>query len=273
VADVILVAAVVVGAFIVTRMSGFVIRRLVRRVSERTDGATRWWRARSVRTGSETAEIGEQRRRQRIDAAARMLNHVASLVVWIAATIAVFQLLDVDAAFFLSSAGFIGAAVAIGGQHKVNDYLSGLSVLFEDRYGVGDELAVDTATGDEVHAVVDHVGLVTTRLRAEHGTIHLPNASMVVVRNLSQEPSPATLRLHVERDEQGLEVADERSVAAALRGLAGSEQLTDVIFVGDLATRRTADGELDVAVKTTRPLDDRARAMLIERAEAALRSR
>ena len=54
-----------------------------------------------------------------------------------------FHLFDIDAAFFLSSAGFIGAGVAIGGQHKVNDYLTGLSVLFEDRYGVGDELVVD----------------------------------------------------------------------------------------------------------------------------------
>ena len=72
-----------------------------------------------------------------------MLNHVVRLVVWTAVTIVVFHLFDIDAAFFLSSAGFIGAAVAIGGQHKVNDYLTGLSVLFEDRYGVGDELVVE----------------------------------------------------------------------------------------------------------------------------------
>ena len=56
-----------------------------------------------------------------------------------------FHLFDIDAAFFLSSAGFIGAGLAIGGQHKVNDYLTGLSVLFEDRYGVGDELLVEIA--------------------------------------------------------------------------------------------------------------------------------
>ena len=58
-----------------------------------------------------------------------MLNHLVTVVVWLAVGIAVFQLFDIDAAFFLSSAGFLGAAVAIGGQHKVNDYLTGLSVL------------------------------------------------------------------------------------------------------------------------------------------------
>ena len=112
-------------------------------------------------------------------------------------TIAVFHLFDIDAAFFLSSAGFIGAGVAIGGQHKVNDYLTGLSVLFEDRYGVGDELVVDMGRPEPVHAVVDNIGLVTTRLRDERSTIHVPNAQLTVVRNLSQEAAASTVRLQL----------------------------------------------------------------------------
>ena len=47
--------------------------------------------------------------------------------------------------------------------------------------------------------------------------------------------------------------------------LAGSEQLTDVVFVGDLAAERTADGRVDVAVRTVRPLDERATTVLVER--------
>ena len=61
---------------------------------------------------------------------------------------------------------FIGAGLAIGGQHKVNDYLTGLSVLFEDRYGVGDDLVVETAGRDPFPAVVEHVGLFTCSLVA-----------------------------------------------------------------------------------------------------------
>ena len=196
-----------------------------------------------------------------------MLNHVVTLVVWIGVTIAVFHLFAIDAAFFLSSAGFIGAAVAIGGQHKVNDYLTGLSVLFEDRYGVGDELVVDVGGGERVHAVVDNIGLVTTRLRDETSTLHVPNAQLTVVRNLSQEASAATVRLRVP-DVEGPDAT--RWAAEALRGLAGSEQLTDVVFVGDLAAERGADGRVDVAVKTVRPLDERATSLLVERAERVL---
>ena len=65
------------------------------------------------------------RRRQRVDAAARMVNHIMTVVVWICVTIASFQILDIDAAFFTCSVGFIGAGLAIGGQHKVNDYVTG----------------------------------------------------------------------------------------------------------------------------------------------------
>jgi small conductance mechanosensitive channel len=245
------------------------MRRVVRRIAKRSDAAGRWWRTAALRSGTESAAATEQRRRQRVDAAARMLNHVVSLVVWIGASIAAFHLLEIDAAFFLSSAGFLGAAVAIGGQHKVNDYLTGLSVLFEDRYGVGDELVVDVGGGERLHAVVDNVGLVTTRLRDETSTLHVPNAQLSVVRNLSQEASVATVSLRVpERGDVDVDV--ERSAAEALRGVAGSAQLTEVVFVGDLTAAPVRDGRVDVAVRTVRPLDDRARSVLVERAEQAL---
>ncbi|HEU4842405.1 MAG TPA: mechanosensitive ion channel domain-containing protein [Ilumatobacteraceae bacterium] len=261
-----IVLALLVGAVLVTRVSGFAMRRVVRRVANRSDANGRWWRAGASRIGLESADATEQRRRQRTDAAARMLNHLVSVVVWIGVSIAVFHLFDIDAAFFLSSAGFIGAAVAIGGQHKVNDYLTGLSVLFEDRYGVGDELLVDTG-GERIHAIVDNIGLVTTRLRDAASTLHVPNAQLALVRNLSQEAAASTVRLRVP-DVDGLD--SEASAAEALRALAGSEQLTDVVFVGDLAAERTGDGRVDVAVRTVRPLDDRARTVLVERAERVL---
>jgi small conductance mechanosensitive channel len=256
VSPVFVLPALIVGAIIVTRVSGVAMRRVVRRVAERSGGS---------RGGLESADATELRRRQRTHAAARMLNHVVAVVVWIGVVIALFHLFDVDAAFFLSSAGFIGAGLAIGGQHKVNDYLTGLSVLFEDRYGIGDELLIETSTGEARRVVVDHIGLVTTRLRDTTSTLHIPNAKLELVRNLSQEASAATVRLRLPGEE-----VDATRAATAVRNVAGSEQLTDLVFVGDLAAQPTPDGTVDVAVRTVRPLDDRSRALLVERAEHAL---
>lgn len=257
--------ALVVGGLVLTRVSGFVIRFIVRRVATRSIATpSSWWRHRSRRVGGESVEIGEQRRRQRIDAASRMLNHLVSLVTWIVILIVGFHLLDIDAAFFLSSAGFIGAAVAIGGQHKVNDYLTGLTVHFEDRYGVGDEIVVEVGWNEPVHAVVDHVGLFSTRLRDSSSAMHFPNHALSQLRNLSQEATTTTLRLSVEGSPGAEEVAD------AIRGLAGSSELTDVIFLGDIAAYAPHTGEVAVDVQTLRPLDDRETELLERRAQRVL---
>jgi small-conductance mechanosensitive channel len=266
------IAALIVGAFIFTRISGLVLRRVIRRMAER--GAkglpTRWWWAAVRYGGIDRSEMGAQRRRQRVDAAARMINHLVTVVVWIVVTIAIFQILDVVAAFFLSSLGFIGAGLAIGGQHKVNDYLTGLEVLFEDRYGVGDELIVEQVGREPLHAVVDHIGLFSTRLRDETSTLHVPNGSLSLVRNLSQQATTETLRLHVGNDPE-FDLVSERSVAKTVRGLGGSENLTEVIFVGDLDAQRREDGDIEVEVKTTRPLDPRSKEVLQAKAEDTLR--
>ena len=176
----------------------------------------------------------------------RMVSHLVAVVIWIVATIMVFHLLDIDAAFFLSSAGFLGAAIAIGGQHKVNDYLTGIGVLFEDRYGVGDEIVVDPGDGVPVSAVVDHIGLFSTRLKDSRSTLHVPNSALTTVRNLSQEAAVSTIRLHVPGDA----TADE--AMSTLRGLAGTDGLTDVIFVGDLDAHEPNTGEVEVEVRTAR---------------------
>ena len=125
-------------------------------------------------------------------------------------------------------------------------------------------------SAEPVHAVVDNIGLVTTRLRDERSTIHVPNAQLTVVRNLSQEAAASTVRLQLP---DGADADLEASVPVALRNLAGTEHLTDVVFVGDLAARRAPEGGVDVAVRTLRPLDDRSRSVLVERAEEALRGR
>ena len=74
--------AIVLGCFIFTRISYLVLRFVVRRIADRSpSNAANWWKNSVRRIGSETAEGGEQRRRQRIDAATRMLHHFISLAV------------------------------------------------------------------------------------------------------------------------------------------------------------------------------------------------
>jgi small conductance mechanosensitive channel len=170
----------------------------------------------------------------------------------------------------LSSAGFIGAAVAIGGQHKVNDYLTGLSVLLEDRYGVGDEVEVSGSFPNGVRGIIEHIGMVSTRIRDGYSTIHLPHTALLSVRNLSQEPVETRLSINLPIDSERSEAASR--AADTIRELAGSPNLTEVMLVDDvlMATPAAGNDQVELKVRTTRPLTPQERETLVRRTEERL---
>jgi small conductance mechanosensitive channel len=192
-----------------------------------------------------------------------MLHQLTSFVLWIIAIIAVFNVLDIDAAFFLSSAGFIGAGIAIGGQHRVADYLVGLAILLEDRFGVGDEVEANIGWSQPVRVTVEHVGIVTTRLCDGNSTYHVPHAKLEVIRNLSQEPVRESLKFEVPASEA------ER-VTEAVRDLAGTKGLTTVLFIDEIQAAGGDKDRVELNVRTTRPLTDAERALLVQRASEVL---
>jgi small conductance mechanosensitive channel len=252
------VVTMVVMALVASRIARLVIHGLLAHLAKRSlvmarragGASSGLWRARAGRVNGETGEVREQRRRQRVSAAARMISHLASMVIWIAAGIAVFH--------------FIGAGLAIGGQHKVNDYLTGLSVHFEDRYGVGDEIEIEVGFAEPVRGIVDHVGLFSTRVRDRRSTVHFPNHALVSVRNLSQEAPSTTLRVNVPP------TADAGQAAQLMRDMAGTDGLTEVVFLGDLSARDAGCGQAEIDVSTRKALDGRSRDRLVRQVERVL---
>ena len=73
-------------------------------------------------------------------------------------------------------------ALGFGAQNIVKDFLSGMFMMLEDQYGVGDVIDFEKATG-----TVEAVGLRTTRLRDVNGTVwYVRNGEVVRVGNKSQ---------------------------------------------------------------------------------------
>ena len=82
----------------------------------------------------------------------------------------------------IASAGVIGVALGLGAQTLVRDVLSGIFMLIEDQYGVGDSISVL-----EVEGVVEKVGLRVTTVRDGQGTLwYLRNGEILKVGNQSQ---------------------------------------------------------------------------------------
>ena len=85
----------------------------------------------------------------------------------------------------IASAGVIGVALGLGAQTLVRDILSGIFMLVEDQYGVGDKIDVL-----DVKGVVETVGLRITTVRDSKGTIwYLRNGEILKVGNQSQPKS------------------------------------------------------------------------------------
>jgi small-conductance mechanosensitive channel len=154
------------------------IRRLVASMSEERALTTLRAPAALARTG----EIPSLRRVQRAETVGALLASVASFGIWTLAGLMALGTLGLDLGPLIAGAGIVGVAVGFGSQNLVRDFISGIFMLMEDQYGVGDVVDAGPATG-----TVEGVGLRTTRLRDVNGTLwHIPNGEIRRVGNRSQ---------------------------------------------------------------------------------------
>ena len=131
----------------------------------------------------------DERRKQRVRALGSVLRSAASVTIFSIAGVVILGDLGINLAPLLASAGVVGIAVGFGAQNLVRDYLSGVFMLVEDQYGVGDVITVGGATG-----TVETVTLRITRLRSVNGVVwHVRNGAIETVGNESQGWARAVL--------------------------------------------------------------------------------
>ncbi|MEU7042890.1 mechanosensitive ion channel family protein [Streptomyces varsoviensis] len=141
--------------------------------------------------------VNAERRRQRSEAIGSVLRSVASFVIMGTAALTVLSVLQINLAPLLASAGVAGVAIGFGARNLVTDFLSGVFMILEDQYGVGDEIDAGVATG-----TVIEVGLRVTKLRGPNGAIwYVRNGEVKRIGNLSQGWSTAEVDVTLRYDE------------------------------------------------------------------------
>ena len=173
---------ILVSAVVIQLVLTWSIRRVVRRASERAKHE----RLAQMRMVTRTAELSDlllnQRTEQRASAIGTLLRSVVAITVWTIAMLTILPLLGIDIAPLLASAGVIGVALGFGAQTLVKDYLSGIFMIIEDQYGVGDVVDVGPVIG-----TVEEVALRFTRLRDMSGVVwYVRNGEILRVANRSQ---------------------------------------------------------------------------------------
>jgi small conductance mechanosensitive channel len=130
----------------------------------------------------EQSALAAERRQQRANTMGSLLKSITTCLI---ATIVVFMVmgeLGYNIAPLIASAGIVGVALGFGAQSLVKDFISGIFMVFEDQYGVGDVVDLQTASG-----TIEAVGLRVTRLRDVNGTVwYVRNGEILAVGNMSQ---------------------------------------------------------------------------------------
>jgi small-conductance mechanosensitive channel len=172
---------VIVLLALITR---YLLHRAITRLVEGVTNSrvSRLVRPRPRQQITESALPVSPRRAQRARTIGSVLRSASSALVGAVAVVMILAEFGVALGPILASAGIVGIALGFGAQNLVRDFLSGIFILLEDQYGVGDIVDLGSASG-----TVEAVGLRITTVRDGNGTVwYVRNGEILRVGNKTQ---------------------------------------------------------------------------------------
>jgi moderate conductance mechanosensitive channel len=156
------------------------------------------------------AQVANQKRASQLRTMASVIRATSYFFVIFFFLMQVLPIFNIDLKPLLASAGVIGLGISFGAQSIFKDMLTGIFILIEDQYNVGDMVKIAGLQGN-----VEDMTLRVTTLRDGDGTLNIiPNSQVATVQNLSRQYSVATLNVSVDVS------ANPDTVIAALREIA-----------------------------------------------------
>ena len=197
----------IIGLIVFAFVVRWILHRFVDRVVRRAETGVlpaRVWRNGHPKEKSRSSSTISARRALRARTMGTLLKSIISAVVFTVLVIMVLAELGYNIAPILAGAGVLGVAVGFGSQSLVKDFMSGVFMLFEDQYGVGDVVDLGEATG-----TVEAVSLRVTRLRDVDGTVwYVRNGEILRVGNMSQNWARTVLDIPVDYSEDLVHVRE-----------------------------------------------------------------
>ena len=239
------IGALVMGAFLVSRMLRRVVTKVESKVSENTTPI---------------------RALQRTQTLTRVVSSAGIVVIWSLTLFQALSELGFNLGPLLAGVGIVGLAVGFGAQNLVRDVITGFFILFEDQYGVGDVVQVNgIATGK-----VEQLTLRITGLRDLDGTMHyLGNGNITHVANRSKDWARAVVDVGVSLREDPADVrrvlervgAEAKEDPELGRNLYARPQVLGVEVLGDyeVTWRMIAETKPGRQFETGRALRERVK--------------
>lgn len=173
------VLGIILGAWVARYLSGFLVKGIVRRTVRR----------------QHHGDLTEEDIKKRQDTLIAMFTAILRVLIWAVAGVSLFELFFplVDLTPLLAGASVLGVAIGFGAQTLIKDFLSGLFIILENQYRVGDVVEIDTASG-----TVEQITLRSTIVRDNNGSVHyIPNGSIVHAINKTMGFAKINLTIEV----------------------------------------------------------------------------
>ena len=164
-------------------LAGWLVSRILNRAiahfTERIDRPS----LRDVGRDPAVSEEAEAlRAKARAETLATVFRSVALFAVWGFTLLLALSQLNINLGPLIAGAGIVGVAIGFGAQSVVRDFLSGVFMMIEDIYSVGDDIDFGKGRG-----TVERVTLRSTSIRTRQGVVwNVPNGKIDFVANFSQ---------------------------------------------------------------------------------------
>jgi len=169
------IVAILLTALFVRRFASALLAKLIRRMV----------------TVDNVLTAEEETRRE--ETLVRIFTTSLGVVVWTIGILMGLQAVGVDIAPLLAAAGIAGVALGLAGQHLIRDLISGLFIIMENQYRIGDRICCDNTCG-----VVEDMTMRMTTLRDLDGVVHhIPHGEIKRISNQSKRFSRVNLNIGV----------------------------------------------------------------------------
>ena len=116
----------------------------------------------------------------------RVIKSIGNVIIYSVILFMVLNLSGVDIRPIVASAGIVGLAIGFGAQSLVKDFVSGLFILIENQYGVGDKVKIGNFEGDVIKITMRSTVLMDN----ERKVYYISNGLIKDVINMSQQKKP-----------------------------------------------------------------------------------
>lgn len=172
------IALIIFVAWVLLRFGMAVIARLIRRSMIADNFAS------------------EREEKLREDTIISVTHAVLRIGVWTLALMLVLDEFNIDIGPLIAGAGVVGLAIGFGAQSLIKDFVSGIFIVLENQYRVGDVVKLNDISG-----TVQKISMRTTVLRDISGNVHhIPNGSIERATNKTMEFSKINMNINVSYD-------------------------------------------------------------------------